>query len=488
MTHEMQLDGAYIEREREYWRIPGMAVILVRPGIDDEILCLGYRDAEQRLLVDENTQFCIASCSKSMTAALLAKLADMKKIDFDTPIRRLVPELEMKDQTACDQMTVRDMLCHRTGLGGHDALWPGKAKRKDLAQQLRYLQPSLPFRQKAQYSNLIYALAGYVAEAVTGKSWEKLMHELIFAPLSMERTTCTAEEFLSDPNHAEPYQFTEGNLKRLSFWNVDLAGPAASVNCTASDMAKWLHFHIDGGKTSEGRQLISAKNFLQMHDKQIDYIDSAGLAEDCYPGTGYCMGWQCGEYRGHKFQKHSGKIEGYSSLQVYLPDDRVGVGILMNLHSPSTPIFYSILYTILDSVLGYPDAHWERRFRGQERRAPSESYGDCEKDLTKGFLYHKEEGEKLPHPLEAYAGVYFDPGYGQVTVTVQEENLWLYYRDQNLQLHHFGKSSFWMEGVKEDILTLKVPVNVKENKDGRIEGLEIRYEPLVAPIFFRKRE
>ena len=155
MTHEMQLDGAYIEREREYWRIPGMAVILVRPGIDDEILCLGYRDAEQRLLVDENTQFCIASCSKSMTAALLAKLADMKKIDFDTPIRRLVPELEMKDQTACDQMTVRDMLCHRTGLGGHDALWPGKAKRKDLAQQLRYLQPSLPFRQKAQYSNRI---------------------------------------------------------------------------------------------------------------------------------------------------------------------------------------------------------------------------------------------------------------------------------------------------------------------------------------------
>lgn len=484
MTHGTQLNGAYIEREREYWGIPGIAVILIRPGAEDEFFCSGYRDAEQKLPVDEDTQFCIASCSKSMTAALLAKLADLNKIDFDIPVRKMVPELMMMDETANSEMTIRDMLCHRTGLGGHDALWPGSESRKNLARRLRYLEPNLPFRQKAQYSNLIYALAGYAAEAVTGQSWEKLMRDLIFTPLSMERTTCTAEEILSDSNHAEPYRFNNGALEHLPFWNVDLAGPAASVNCTARDMAKWLHFHIDGGRTSSGEQLISEKNFSQMHEKQMDYVDSAGLPDDCYPGTGYCMGWQCGTYRGHKFQKHSGKIEGYSSLQVYLPDEKVGVGILMNLHSPSTPVFYTILYTILDQVLGYPCAHWEKKFRGNEDKAPAKSYGDCEKDVTEGFLDSSEKGVEMPHPIEAYTGTYFDPGYGRVRITAKGQQLWLYYRDQNLQMHHFGKNSFWLEGVKEDILVLKVPVNVIEDESGKIKGVEIRYEPLVSPIFF----
>lgn len=487
MTYRRQLDRAYIEREREYWRIPGMAVVLIQPGEEDQIFCCGYRDAEQKLPVDEDTQFCIASCSKSMTAALLAKLVDLGKLDFDVPVRELVPELMMKDREANEAMSLRDMLCHRTGLGGHDALWPGTAERKDLARRLRYLDPSLPFRQKAQYSNLIYALAGYAAEAVTGQSWETLMRQFIFEPLSMERTTCTAAEILSDGNHAEPYQFKDGTLKRMKFWNVDLAGPAASVNSTVRDMAKWLHFHIDGGRTADGRQLISEKNFLQMHEKQIDYVDSAGLSDDCYPGRGYCMGWQCGQYRGHRFQKHSGKIEGYSTLQVYLPEEKIGVAILMNLHSPSTPVFYTVLYSILDRVLGYPDAHWEKRFRGQELYAPLERYTDCEEDLRDGFLEDSDKGREPAHPQEEYAGTYFDPGYGTVTVTQREGQLWLHYRDQTLPMHHWGKDSFWIEGVKEDILTMTVPVNGRDDEKGRICGLEIRYEPRVRPVCFAKQ-
>ena len=171
-------------------------------------------------------------------------------------------------------------------------------------------------------------------------------------------------------------------------------------------------------------------------------------------------------------------------MQVYLPDEKVGVGILMNLHSPSTPVFYTILYTILDQVLGYPCAHWEKKFRGQEPKAPAESYGDCEKDVTEGFFCSGEKGMAMPHPADAYAGTYFNPGYGQAEITVKGQELWLYYRDQNLQMHHFGKNSFWLEGVKEDILVLKVPVNVIEDESGKIKGVEIRYEPLVSPIFF----
>lgn len=450
LVRSIQLDKDYIQREKNYWRIPGLAVVLIQPGQEDQILCLGYRDVENKLPVDEDTQFCIASCSKSMTAALVAKLVDLDQLSFDKPIKDMVPDLMMKDKTANDEMTIRDMLCHRTGLGGHDALWPGSITRKELAQRLRYLEPNLPFRQKAQYSNLIYALAGYVTEAVSGESWDVLLRNYLLAPLKMERTTCTAQEILSDDNHAVPYKFVGSTLTRLPFWNVDLAGPAASVNSTPKDMAKWLHFHIDGGKGPSGEVLISEKNFRQMHEKQMDYVDSAGLAEDCYPGKGYCMGWQCGDYRGHRFQKHSGKIEGYSTLQVYLPEDQIGVAILMNLHSPSTPVFYTMLYRILDRALGYPDAHWEKRFRDQQEEAPIERYDDCEEDLTTGYLSNDAKGELSEHPFGDYVGEYFEPGYGTVTIEMRNGQLYLQYRDQTLPLHHWGRSSFWLDGVKED--------------------------------------
>ncbi len=153
---------AFIDRERRYWRVPGLAVVLIQPGGPDQILCLGWRDTEKRLPVNAETQFCIASCSKSMTAAMLARLADAGKLDLDVPVRAYAPDLLMKDEETAAKMTLRDMLCHRTGLGGHDALWPGQTTRDELARRIRYLQPNMKFRERAQYSNLLYAMAGYV--------------------------------------------------------------------------------------------------------------------------------------------------------------------------------------------------------------------------------------------------------------------------------------------------------------------------------------
>ena len=494
MLHPMQIDEKWLQREMEYWRIPGMAVVAIRAEEPDVIACLGYRDAEKKLPVTSDTQFCIASCTKAMTAALIAVLVDRGLLDYDVPVRTYIPHFHMKDPGADEQLTLRDILCHRSGIGAHDALWPGRATREELCRRIRYLQPCGGFREQALYSNLMYAMAGYVAEYVTGRPWDELMEEYLFAPLCMKRTTCLAEQITQDGNHAEPYFIEGGRAVKVPFWNVDLAGPAASVNSTIEDMAKWLRFHINRGKREGKTPLLAPQTFAQMHTPHIVYDDNAGLAEDCFPCDSYCQGWLSGIYRGHLLQKHSGKIEGYSTLQAYLPRERVGVAIMMNAHSPSTPIFYTVLYTLLDQMLGYENSHWERKFRGEEEQAPLAAYGDCSMDATAGRFSAEQKGKPLGCETGQLQGIYFDPGYGEVRIYEKEGafgELMLFYRDQELPLQHWGGSQFFLSGVKEDIWKMKVPVEFSEDgsDDGkrRITGVSIGYEPMAEDIWFRKQ-
>lgn len=499
MKKRISIDADRIKKEMDYWQIPGMAVVLIQDGEPDQIACFGWRDAEKQLEVNEDTKFCVASCSKSMTAALIAALADEGVLDLDVPVCRYVPEMKMWDEGTSREMTLRDMLCHRTGLGGYDILWPNEEGRACTAERLRYLQPNKPFRSVAQYSNLIYIMAGYVAEKVTGCDWPQLMKTYVFDPLGMDRTCCLGEEITGDENHAEPHQIIDGKLTRLSFWNMDMAGPAASVNSTARDMAKWLHFHIDGGKNGEGKQILSEKNFRQMHEPQITYDDGGCPGGDCYTCQGYGLGWRVGTYRGLRIQKHTGKIEGYSTIQFYLPDEKIGFAFLMNLHSPSNPIFYPLIYSMIDRIFGLEDRNWMEYYPKQDQHAPTKVYEDCNLDVTQGRLPEEEKGIPFAEEEAAWVGTYEEPGYGSMKIEYRaneddsgtgskngagEKQLYLTYRDQTLLLQHWGKEKYWMDGVKADILTMRVPVTL--DREGDQYFVNICYEPLTVPARFMR--
>ncbi|WP_130862339.1 serine hydrolase domain-containing protein [Bacilliculturomica massiliensis] len=497
-----------IRREMAYWSVPGLALAVVRDGKEPETAAFGWRDQEAALKAETDTLFGVASCSKSMTAAMIAVLCGQGVLDLDVPVRRYAEELKFYDEEATRSATLRDMLCHRTGLGGHDGVWPDSISRRELAERLRYLRPSAPFRSRFQYSNLVYAMAGYVAERAAGSSWETLMRELIFEPLHMDRTRCTAEELRTDPNHAGPYQMIDGALRRLPVWNVDLAGPAASVSSTAEDMGRWLQFQLEGGRTPEGRQLISEELFAELHRGQIDYPDSSGMGEGFFPCDRYGLGWASGRYRERRFQKHTGKIDGYSSIQAYLPDEKIGVAVLMNLHSPAVPIFYTLVYTILDQALGLPDVGWAQRFHTAEPPAP-DLYRDCELDLTgeiEKIVWEAEAAQRTG--WEDYGGVYENPGYGRLTVRCSRKGredggdkdgggksrLFIDFRDmKDLPAVWLGEDRFRVDGVKEDIYTMKIPLTFfradraeREGRDKAVRGLRFRLEPMVEEIEFIK--
>lgn len=467
-----------------------MAVVLIKEGQPDQIECFGYRDVDKQLPITPDTLFCIASCSKSMTVALIARLVDEGKLDWDVPVTQYVPYFRMWDEEADRNMTLRDLLCHRTGLAPHDALWPGTATREELMKRIRYLKPIHKFREVSEYNNLLYAMVGHVAEYVTGERWPQLMAKYIFEPLSMNRTGCLAKEITLDSDHAEPYRIDQGMQKQIPFWNVDLAGPAASINSTAADMAKWIHFQMERGRTADGKQLISSETFAEMHKPHMKIKDGAGAAGGGFPAHSYCLGWRAGDFRGHPMEKHSGKIEGYSTFQAFLPEEKIAVIILTNFHEPSTPIFYSTLYTLLDQALGYEDVHWEKNFRDENAHPVESVYHDCEEDLTAGRLDEDIKGEEATVCWSKLIGVYQNPGYGRVTVNLtteeEETKLMLHYRDQNLPLHHWGKNQYWMDGVREDINLFKMPVTFIIEDDNVVAGVNISYEPMVEDICFKK--
>ncbi len=487
---------AAIRAMMRYYRVPGLAFAVFTKDGGTEMHCLGDKNAEAGEKVNPSTRFCMASISKSFTSAVVARLCDEGKLDLDQPVTDFVPELQYREK----RMTLKDMMSHRSGLANHDALWPGSQKREELARQMRYLDSNLPFRAQYQYNNAQFVMAGYAAEAVTGRSFEALLKEFFLDPLGMTETTATEAGIKASGNMAEPYRVFGTARRRLPFWNMDLAVPAAGVNSSLNDMVKWVRFHMMGGVTPEGQRLISKELFRELHTPHIETVEEPVIPGDPLAFHGYGLGWRIGEYRGTPLQMHNGKIEGYSSSQVYLPEKGVGVVIMMNLHDPELPLFRGILYDALDGAAFGMSSSWLSKFSKEGDLAGASEYRELFADYTPPEFGTPSgqnpdfSGENIPSESgetgenrEEFAGKYKNPGYGEVTVYEEEGRLMLHYRDQDLPLQYISENRFVMDGVKEDTWILRVPVEfVRGDRCG--DRVLIKYDADLPPIPFAKNE
>ena len=261
-------------------------------------------------------------------------------------------------------------------------------------------------------------------EAATGLTLEEAFRKYLFGPLGMENSSCDTEKLRHSENHAEPHQVIDGRLTKLEIWNVDTVAGAASVNTTASDMVKWLAFLAAGGRTADGRQLIAPEVFREMTEKQIDYADFVG--EEFYPLDGYAFGWQTGSYRGKKILRHTGKIEGYSTVQAFIPEEGIGAFLTVNLHSPTISVMFAALYSILDELMGWGgEVTWTKKFHGDEPPKP-EDYDDQHIDIFEKRYPDAVETEwdKTGSP-QRYAGIYENPGYDHIEIRAEGGELTL---------------------------------------------------------------
>ena len=203
-------------------------------GQNQEIVMMegyGYRNIDKSLPVTSETLFAIGSSTKAFTALAAGILADEKILKLDTPVKEYLPDFKMFDPFATERITLRDMLCHRSGLPRHDLMWYNASlTREEIIERLRYLEPNVDFRTKWQYQNIMYMVAGYVVGHVSRSSWEEVVQKRIFRPLNMTSSQFSVDKTQLHHDYAMPYIQIEDQARVIPFRNIDTIGPAGSIN------------------------------------------------------------------------------------------------------------------------------------------------------------------------------------------------------------------------------------------------------------------
>ena len=418
---------AYVARVLKTFDVPGLSVAIVKDG--KVVMAKGYgaRKLGASTPVDENTLFAIGSNTKAFTSAALATLVDEGKISWDDPVYERLPGFQMYDPYVSHEMTIRDLLTHRSGMGlgeGDLLFWPHTTfTRADIIYRLRFMKPASSFRSRFAYDNLLYMTAGQIIPAVTGKTWEEYVREKILRPLGMNTTNLSNADFKPGDNYAWPHSKVDGKLQVIEFVNLDNAGPAGSINSSAAEMAKWLLLQLNHGKLP-GREerIFSERQSREMWSAQtilpIGAIDAGNsqLAAKRPKFAAYGLGWWSNDYHGRKMVAHTGGVAGMVSRVMLVPEENLGVVILTNAEQGGA--FDSILYHILDSYFGLAPTDWIAAHKAADDQAEKEAA-----EIMKKQEASRAVDSKPSLPLEKYAGIYTDPWYGPVTIRMENGKL-----------------------------------------------------------------
>lgn len=475
---------AFIDSTMKSWKVPGLAMAIVKDGEVAFSEGFGYRNVESKLPVTPNTLFAIGSSSKAFTAASLGILVDDGKIDWDKPVRDYLPTFKLHDNFASERMTPRDLVTHRSGLPRHDLMWYGAAfTRKEMVDRLQYLEPSKDFRTTYQYQNLMYLTAGYLVEQVSGMSWEDFVRTRIFAPLGMSASNFSVIASQKADDFALPYAEEKESIKLIPFRNIDAIGPAGSINSNLTDMVKWVKLNLNNGKTPgtepvevPAPQIISEAMLTQQHTPYMMMSEPIKYTEVSH--TNYGLGWFISQYRGHKRVSHGGNIDGFSALVSLMPQDNFGIVVLTNRNGNPMPNIAAARAT--DLLLQLEPVDWHARIKAEVAKAK-----EAEKQKSDAEAAERKPNTKPSHALVDYAGEFEHPGYGVVTVKLEGKALKSRFNSFNMAMEHWHYDVF--RAVVEDDPDQKFLFTFYSNDKGDIDRLEVPMDLNVKPIVFTRK-
>ena len=462
---------AFVARAMKTFDVPGIAVAIVKDGKVVVSKGYGVRKLGEAAAVDENTLFGIGSNTKAFTSAALASLVDEGKISWDDKVYERLEGFQMYDPYVSHEMTIRDLLCHRSGMGlgeGDLLFWPHTTyTRDDIIYRLRFMKPASSFRSHYAYDNLLYIAAGQIIPAVTGKTWEEYIREKILQPLGMKTTTLSNSAFKAGEDYASPHSKIDGKLQPIDFVNLDNAAAAGAINSSVAEMSKWIQLQLNHGKFP-GRDdwLFSERQSREMWSAQTITPIGAGdspLAKLRAKFSAYALGWGLRDYHGRKLVGHSGGVAGFVTRVMLAPEENLGAVILTNAEEGGA--FESILFHVLDSYFGVPPTDWIAAFKAAEEEGEKKA---------KAVMAEGDKGRaansKPSLPLEKYAGTYHDAWYGPVTIR-QEGGGLVFTMDHTpkavADLQHWQYDTFkahWRDRTIEDAF-----VTFALNPDGSID-------------------
>jgi CubicO group peptidase (beta-lactamase class C family) len=479
-----------VERTMKLFDVPGIAIAVVKDGRVVATQGFGVRKLGAPDKVDGRTLFEVASNSKAFTAAALAMLVDEGKLAWDDPVTKHLPDFQMYDAYVTHEMTVRDLLTHRSGLGlgAGDLLWwpTTNFSTDEIIHKLRYIRPATSFRSSYAYDNLLYIVAGKIIAAKSGKTWGETIRERILAPVGMTATTTSLAESVGNPDVANAHSKINDRIAAVKAMPVPNAVGAVGINTNAEDIARWMNVLLAGGRVgtdANGKEvrLFSAKQAREMWTAQTPMRISEPdpkLAATRPNFLAYGLGFQLRDWQGRLVAMHSGALQGFYSKVVLVPEAKVGIAILTNAESGGS--LNALQYQLLDRMLN-PAATTD--WIGIVKAVEDENHA---KELARIGKANAARAAKSQPSLArtAYDGEYQDPWYGIATIRHEgNRQILTMSRTPDLtgELEHYQHDTFIVRW-KERNFNADAYVTFALNPDGSIERM--RMQPISTETDF----
>ncbi len=453
-----------IEKILKDWNVPGCGIGII---VKDKLVFAkgyGYRDLENKLPVTPNTLFQIASNTKLFTATAVGFLVEEGKLDWDKPIKNYVPQIQFYNNELNANVTIRDMLSHRTGISRHDAIWyKSDFTRQQLFDRIKYLEPSIPLRQGSLYNNLMYAAAGQIVEILSGKTWEAYVSEKIFTPLNMSHSMFAVREMQKQPDFMIPYyekRDTSILLPLPLYTQQQGIGPAGSIISSINDLSTWLIAQMHGGKLNNKKVIPSSI----IKETMVPAMATASVPDKYFENLNsiYGMGRFTSSYKGHYLTQHGGAIGGIYSNISFMPADSIGVIVFTNRMSQ---LPYIITNKVYDILLGLTETPWSDRalkdyLKSKETAKESRKKPDTDRILN----------TSPSHKLADYQGIYEDPAYGEFQINLKRDTLFFTFNNSTLPLSHYHYDRFMS---KDDEIDGKWSIIFGTDAQGSISQLKV---------------
>lgn len=467
---------AYVAGGVRDWNVPGLAIAVVKD--DSVVFAKGYgvRKLGTQDSVNTHTLFANASTTKAFTSFVVELMADEGKLRIDAPVITYMPAFRLSDPIATRQITVADLLSHRTGVPEADYIWyDDTSSFTTILRRLSYVPFNAPVRSHFEYQNITYALAGDLAADRAGTTWEKLVHERILGPLGMRETTTGTPDESSHRNMAFAHDYVNDTVRSIKRYATDNIGPAGAMYSSVSDMAIWMRFLLDSARLG-GKRVLSARGYADLFAPRIlvddkQFYPTAKLTHPRFQAYG--EGWFLEDYRGEFVAFHTGSIDGMVAIVGLIPARHLGVVVFAN--RDHAELRHALMYTVFDRYIGDSKHDWSAEMLPMYS-ALREEGKKGERDIDAAHV----TGTQPSLPLARYAGVYSDSLFGTATVKLDGKKLVVSFGPLNAaELEHWHYDSFmayWRDAYRGRQL-----MSFRLADDGTVAGLAIGDD-----VFFKR--
>lgn len=467
-----------IEKLRKDYNVAGMSVAVIRDGEVEWAEGYGLRNVEQNLPMTSDTVMPIGSITKTFTSLALGMLVDEGKLDWDRPVIGYIPSLRLSSGILTENVTARDLMCHRTGIPKYDlqAIYCVPEDEEKMIRSFEYLETNAAFRTKLQYSNQMVSLAGYLVEVLSGQPYKEFVRERIFKPLGMTSTDFEVESLSRFEDTSKGYVFGNGMFIEPPYMHLGVFAPSGAIVSNVADMSKYALFQLGDG-TWNGQRLISESVLKETHTPQVIGTPYFWEFEE-FQSTEYGLGWFTDVYRGVKMINHGGNTNGFSAQMTLIPSRKFAVVALSN--ATSSFAVNALGHIMADEALGVQEIpDWSGRFQ------------EIFNNLMAGMMAAMKAKEEAKDPgavpslaIEEYAGQYAHPGFGNMSFAMTEQGLAGIWNGLPAMLLPYQYDTF---DLMLPVLGQAVPAQFVI-EEGKIKGLDVTIEPSpgIHPARFEK--